>query len=184
MRRSPLHLLLPILAILHGCAARPDADVRDAPAAELLYQQALTRMAEDPAEAERLLRQALERDPFHGGACNNLGVLLLREDRLPAAAEALERARKLLPDSPEPRINLALVFDRAGRTDDAMEAACAATEVRPGHLPAIQLLALLCRREGRSRPDLARMLDEIALRGDADWRAWAQEQRQRLPAPP
>ena len=76
--------------------------------------------------------------------------------------------------NPDPRINLALCMERAGRVDDALRAYDTALEVAPESLAAMQGAAVLVVRTSREEPRLDRWLDAIALRAEAlDWRAWA-----------
>ncbi|MBL8862732.1 MAG: tetratricopeptide repeat protein [Planctomycetes bacterium] len=90
------------------------------------------------------------------------------------AANEFEWARKLLPDSPDPRINLGLCLERAGRVEDALRAYDSALEVAPESLAAMQGAAVLVVRAGRADPRLVEWLDAIALRtDDAGWREWA-----------
>jgi tetratricopeptide (TPR) repeat protein len=147
---------------------------RDPRRADELSREAADLMAEDPEKAEALLREALAADLFHGPAHNNLGVLFLEQEKLYEAAHEFEWARKLLPGHPDPRVNLALVMEGAGRTDEALAAYDAALEVYPGYLPAIMGAASLSLREGREDERIAAWLGEVALRAeDGRWRAWA-----------
>lgn len=148
--------------------------------AESLTRRATEVMEHDPAQAESLLRDALTADVFYGPAHNNLGILLLRAGDLAGAANEFQHASKLLPDSPDPRINLAIAFERAGRVDDAMDMYATVLEVRPDHVPAMQAMALCqvkhARRDGRT----AVLVREIALRGETPaWREWAQAELSR-----
>jgi tetratricopeptide (TPR) repeat protein len=128
----------------------------------------------DPAEAERLLREALDADLFNGPAHNNLGALYLRQGRLYEAAGEFEWARKLMPGHPDPRLNLALTLERAGRTEEAIAQYDTALEVFPDHVPTMQALVRLQLRTGRSDDRTPRMLEEVALRGESEqWRGWA-----------
>jgi hypothetical protein len=82
-----------------------------------------------------------------------------------------------MPGHPDPRVNLALVLEQAGRTDEALSTYAAALEVYPNYLPAIQAIALLQVRSSRTDTTTDGYLREIALRGDtARWREWAQAQ--------
>lgn len=180
-------------ALITGCSSNRDegpyrstgTQRRDVPKAEQLYQEAKPLLVTDPAKAEDLLRLALAADIYHGGAHNNLGVLLLQQERLYDAAEEFEWARKLLPGNPEPRVNLAIVLDRAGRAGDALDAAKTALEVMPGNLPAIQITALLQVRDGTTDAGTVALLDQISMRSDqADWRTWAVAQRDKLAVQP
>jgi tetratricopeptide (TPR) repeat protein len=192
--RPDLHLarlvILPCLLLAGGCASSARGpynaegeDQRDIRRAEEVYQQAIAAIAEDPAQAKTLLREALGFDLYHGAAHNNLGVLLLGEGRLYDAAEEFEWARKLLPGHPEPRVNLAITLERGGKHGDAIEAARTALEIRPGHLGAIQTLAWIQIREGLQDKSTAEYLDTIVARAeDPTWREWAGTQRLRLDA--
>ena len=151
---------------------------RDIARAEESYRESLAE--DDDENRERLLRATLGFDLYHGQAHNNLGVLLLQQGRLYDAAEEFEWARKLLPGHPEPRANLALTLERGGKHADAVEAALSAIEVRPGHLGAIKLIAMVSIDEGLVDPLIDEHLDAIATRApEPEWREWAVEQRLR-----
>jgi len=169
------------LAFFAGCTAAPvgpyttlTEETRSTTDAEQLNRRAADLISSNPAKAEALLREALTKDIYFGPAHNNLGVLYLKQGRLYEAANEFEWARKLLPGSPDPRINLALVLERAGRTDEALRAYEAALEVEPDCLAAMQGAANLTVRAGRNDARLAGWLGRIALEGpDATWREWA-----------
>jgi tetratricopeptide (TPR) repeat protein len=142
--------------------------------AEALNRRGADLIAEDPDEAERLLREALTKDIFYGPAHNNLGVVYLAQGRLYEAANEFEWARKLLPESADPRINLALCMEQAGRTADALQAYDSALEVAPESLAAMQGAAVLVLRSGRAEPRLDAWLKAIVMRAqDHVWREWA-----------
>jgi Tfp pilus assembly protein PilF len=165
-----------------GCTSDPpvgpysppsEAD-RDTTRAEQLNREAADLMSSEPQQAETILREALTADLFFGPAHNNLGVLFLKQDKLYEAANEFEWAKKLLPGHPDPRVNLGLVMERAGRNEEAFASYEAALEVWPNYLPALQGLASLKLRTGRrDDPRLAGWLQEIGLRGERDWGEWA-----------
>jgi Tfp pilus assembly protein PilF len=161
---------------------------RDVAKAEARYQEALTALDKEPPDdqaAETLLREALGHDLFHGAAHNNLGVLLLKQDRLYDAAEEFEWARKLLPGHPEPRVNLAIALERGGKHLDALDAAKTALEVRPGNLAAIKTIAVIQIREALVDETTRGHLDAIRQRSrDPLWRDWAQREALKLESPP
>jgi len=149
--------------------------------AHALATEALGVIESNPARAEDLLHSALKADPYDGPAHNDLGVLCLRQSRLYEAATEFELARKLMPGSPDPRLNLGLTFERAGLYDRAFTAYDAALEVWPTHIRSIQAIARLTLRTGRTSDRLPGMLEDIALRGEtSNWRSWAKEQMSRL----
>jgi Tfp pilus assembly protein PilF len=83
-------------------------------------------------------------------------------------------ARKLLPGHPDPRMNLALTLERAGRIDEAARTYASALEVYPGHVPTMQALARLQVRHGRADDRILEYLRTIAIEGEtARWREWA-----------
>jgi Flp pilus assembly protein TadD len=171
-----------VLALAASCAgskpggpyASQDAARRDTSAAEALNREAAAQLDTDPQAAEALLREALARDLFFGPAHNNLGVIHLARGELYEAASEFEWARKLLPASADPRINLAITLERAGRVGDAMGAYKFALEVQPGSIAAMQGAAVLAVRAGKDEPQLDAWLREIAMGGEnAAWRDWA-----------
>lgn len=198
------------LSLLAGCAGRQAATMPYAPMdsaarspmkAEQLNQEAAALLESDPGKAEGLLRDALGADLYFGPAHNNLGVLFLKQGKLYEAAGEFEWARKLLPGHPDPRLNLSLVLERAGRIDDAIKNAQTALEIHPGHIASLEQLCHLELKYATepSRPpskrssspssvdrdDLRAHLMEIALRGESMlWQDWARQQLIKLDARP
>lgn len=178
--------LIACLLLAGGCSARPDQGPRPPVAPEVIaerYRDARKQLRDDPAEAETAMRSVLADDPFNGPALNDLGVLLLNKGELYEAVTSFERARKQLPGHPAPRANLAMALERAGKVDEAIEAARAALEVQADYLPAIQVLALVQIRSGRTDDQTRALLDAIAIRSaDPTWRRWAEQARLRQEA--
>ncbi len=147
---------------------------RNTTKAERLTREAASLIATDLATAEAFLREALAHDLYFGPAHNNLGVVFLKREMHYEAAGEFEWAKKLMPGHPDPRVNLALVLDDVGRTEEALASYTAALEVCPGYVPAIQGLALTTLRAGRDDPKLADWLDTIAIQGETpEWSDWA-----------
>jgi len=165
-----------------GPYAQNTTAARDTQLAREKYAEALRRWPDDPVNAEKLLREALTADLYHGPAHNNLGVLLLSRGELYAAAEEFEWAKRLMPGHPDPRVNLALTLERAGRTDDALANYDSALAAFDNYLPALMGKARLQVRAGRADSETLHALSEIALRGDAEWRRWAELWKVKLAA--
>ncbi len=145
--------------------------------ARQLNSEAVDLMDSDPEAAEALLREALTEDIYFGPAHNNLGVLLLRKQDLYGAANEFEWARRLMPGHPDPRLNLGMTLEQAGKVDDALSSYKAALEVYPGHLPSIQALTRAEIRFDRTGEGTLKRLEEIAARSsDPRWHEWAREQ--------
>lgn len=166
-----------------GCASAPRSSPysplsegsRDTIKAQQLTQQAAGLIVTDPDKAEKLLREALTADLTFGPAHNDLGVLELNRGHLYEAASEFEWARKLIPGHPDPRMNLALTLEKAGRNEEALATYNTALEVYPGHMPTMQALARLQVRTNRTDDRTSGYMSEIALAGETpEWRHWAQ----------
>jgi tetratricopeptide (TPR) repeat protein len=81
-----------------------------------------------------------------------------------------------MPSSADPRMNLALVLEKAGRIDEAIQSYQAALEVQAEHLPTIQALSRAQVRYQKQDEETRDHLHIIALRGDETWRAWARSE--------
>lgn len=82
-----------------------------------------------------------------------------------------------MPGHPDPRLNLGIAMERAGRIDEALASYRAALEVYPGHLPSLQALTRTQLRNDRTDDSAQDSLREIALRAQSDsWRSWARTQ--------
>ncbi len=186
--RSTISII--VLACLTACSssqkssspyATPSAESRDPRKADQLNARAADLLQTKPLEAERILREALAADLYHGPAHNNLGVLYLGQGKLYEAASEFEWARRLLPGHPDPRINLGAVYERAGRNDEALASYESALEVYPEHLQAMESLVKLQLRVSKTDELTGRRLSEIALRGETEqWREWARMQKARM----
>jgi Flp pilus assembly protein TadD len=173
--------------LLSGCATgtgpySPQTEAaRDTAKAQLLTQRAAAIMDKDPKKAEGILREALTADLYHGPAHNDLGVIYLKRGELFSAASEFEWASRLMPGLPEPRMNLALTLENAGRTDEALSAYATALDVYQGHIPTVQAMTRLQVKSGRTTDHTRSNLEEIALKGQTQqWREWARQQLTRL----
>lgn len=153
------------------------AEGRNPGRADELNSLASDLILTEPEQAERLLREALSADLYHGPAHNNLGILHLHRGELYEAAHEFEWARKLLPGHPDPRLNLALTLEKAGHVDEALQTLDSALEVYPEHIPSMQARISLALRTDRTDGETLSTLRLLALRGENDtWRRWAQRQ--------
>ncbi len=186
---SIAYCLLPIaLFFLPACASRtgspyaPQAEIaRDSREADRLNAGAAEVIDTDAAQAEKLLRQALTADLYHGPAHNNLGVIYLKQGQLYQAASEFQWARQLMPGHPDPRLNLAFTLEQAGKADEAIATYRTALEVYPNHLQTTQALARLQLKSGKADAGTRALLEEVALRGESErWRQWARLEMARV----
>ena len=164
-----------------GPYATPSGVSRSTVEAETLSRKGADLVEEDPAKAETILCEALSKDLYFGPAHNNLGVLYLKQQKLYEAANEFEWARKLMPGHPDPRVNLALTLEMAGKVEEALASYGAALEVYPEYLPAVEGIARLTVRAGKEDGRLAGWLETIAMRAtEPRWRQWSGDRLQRL----
>jgi Flp pilus assembly protein TadD len=79
----------------------------------------------DVSGAIRAYEEAIALDSEDWTASNNLGLFLLRQGQrhVPRAIEVLQESRRRAPRRPEPALNLALAYVKAGRNTDGAELA-------------------------------------------------------------
>src|SRR6476660_9378967 len=122
-------VLMALLACAAGChssgaANKHDIIVangkRDTERARKEHERAYDLIREHKYdEAEKVCRRALQADIMFGPAHNNLGLVYYYQNKLYAAAWEFQNAIKLMPYQPEPRNNLGLVFEKAGKVNNA-----------------------------------------------------------------
>jgi spermidine synthase len=103
------------------------------------------REFEDAARAYEKAREFFE-NPF---VLNNYAVALTQMDRMPDAMEILEKAAIKYPDSSNVRRTLAFLYNRAGRTEEAIGQYQKALEIKPDFLEAASELGILYTEKGR-----------------------------------
>lgn len=166
-----------LVLALFGCAAagpRPFVAADARARALLLNEQALALIESNALDqAQPLLRQAIQADPFCGQAHCNLGVLLLQQGQMRDAALHLQSACQLMPRASKPRANLGLLFELAGRYDRAEEQLRAALAIDADDVEVIGYLARLRVRQGRSDPETRQWLETLATAAEEPWRRWA-----------
>ena len=98
------------------------------------------RIAEDPAEAARLIREAVEEYPGYPDLYYLLGTAELRRGHADDAVESLSRALELHPDFHGARIQLARALMGLGSGEQACELLGQVLEAEPAHAEASELL--------------------------------------------
>ena len=128
-------------------------------------------------KAEGHLHDALVADVRFGPAHNALGLIYYYRQQLYLAAWEFEYAAKLMPDLAEPLNNLGLVYEAAGKLDQAIYYYAQARELAPTQPDAIANLARASLRNGQSVDQVRDVLDDIiAVDTRPEWREWASEQ--------
>ena len=110
-------------------------------------------------EAESLLRQVLEKEPYHGRALLVLGRVLLQQDRPDEALEALERIPPHLPEYREGSKWRAMAnFRREARACGGLQACRERLAANPDDLEARYGLAMALAAEGHYEDALRHLL--------------------------
>jgi len=128
---------------------------------------------EDPDRAIEMYREVLKiyRDLYP--AWNNLGTLLMTQERYLEAAEAFNTASGLAPRDPRPVYNIGLLYDRSGYLDDAQDFYGRALGRDSNYLPALRGMiradSILNEEDQRTLELIRRAL---RLERDDKWREW------------
>jgi Flp pilus assembly protein TadD len=151
---------------------------RDSAAAERHNAEALRFLGKgDAARAEQELKAALASDVMYGPAHNNLGKIYFQQDKLYLAAWEFQYAAKLMPNVPEPKNNLGLVFESAGKLDEAVGSYGDAMRLEPDNVQFIGNLARARVRRGDRDDAVRQLLSQLVLRETRpEWAEWARQQ--------
>jgi Flp pilus assembly protein TadD len=100
-------------------AASIRAEGKATPELDVIQAEALreTGLYDD---AEDMLKDHLRRHPRDGAAQNQLGILLMDRKRVEEAAQAFERATRLVPGEPDYANNLGFALMSIGKPDEAV----------------------------------------------------------------
>lgn len=118
------------------------------------------------AEAERIYRQILARQPSHIDALHNLGVLAHQTGRNDIAADLIRRAIALNPNFPEAQSNLGSVLRDLGQLQEAIAACRSAIALRPDYPEAHSNFGNALRDGGQLDDAIAAYRRAIALKPD------------------
>ena len=126
------------------------------------------------AEAEPVLKKAIEADAMYGPAHNDLGLVYYRMKRYYDAAWELENAAKLMPRQAAPRNNLGLVMEAAGKLTEAMTDYTLASQIDPDNPEYLGNLARVRMRLGLHDEETRRVLETLISRDTRpQWIDWA-----------
>lgn len=103
------------------------------------------------AEAETMIRRALEAQPDDGSIVDSLGWVLFRQGRLTEALEVLDRAVTLAPDEAEIHYHRGETLRALGRREEATAAYAAAIEQASDPAEKARYQAAAKRRAGKGR---------------------------------
>lgn len=100
-------------------------------------------------KATRFVREQIKKTPQAGGHYLLLGELLARQKKHKEALAALEKARELAPNNPQPYMAIARLMNSLGRTDQAVQELTELLQKQPDSLPGNMGLATLLETQGK-----------------------------------
>jgi Flp pilus assembly protein TadD len=183
--------------VVGGCASsRPSeagkyetvsaVSVSDRAAAEKLSSEGHRLLdAGENEKAAGVFKEAIIQDMNFGPAHNGLGVAMFRLGRYYEAAWEFDYASKLMPRAPQPLVNLGMIAEIAGKSDEAMRHYESALSLEPGSGELMGYLARIRIKQGVRDARTAELLRGIMDRDDRPtWRKWAElELSRNQPAP-
>ncbi len=132
-------------------------------------------------EAIAFYQQAVQAYRDFPAAWNNMGVLMLNQQRYLEAAECFANAIEMAPQDPRPSFNLGLTWDKAGYPSDALTHYQAALQRDGKYLPALRGAARaswLLRRYNDSSLDVVRTA--LLIEQEGRWREWLELENVRI----
>ena len=128
-------------------------------------------------KAEHWVNQAILADSNFGPAHNTLGTIFYQNEQLYHAAWAFEKASSLMPDNCEPFNNLGLVYEKAGKYQEAYNYYLQGLDVSPGNAELSGNVARIRIILDERGEDLNLLLSDLALvHPQKQWRSWARYQ--------
>src|SRR5262249_23697228 len=116
-------------------------------------------------------RQALDRNPKHAQAYNNLGVLLMADGNVDAAITSYQRALALKPDLSEARNNLGILLLAKGQLDEANGWFQASLAAKPDFVEAYNNLARVAMAHRDAEQALRTLARGLAVRETPETKA-------------
>ncbi len=156
--------------------------LRDTDKARRYNQRGLEYMDDGEIDkAEKMFEQSLTADVEFGPAHNNLGKIFYARGDYYRAAWEFEYAHKFLPRQPEPVNNLALVHERTGELDRAIDLYRQAVGLAPDTIEYRANLARALVRRGDMTAQTLQLVEQILEQDKRpEWLKWAREHRIRL----
>jgi Tfp pilus assembly protein PilF len=189
--------VLLLCGVASGCKTRPSpsADAkpeyqtigkdprRDTDTAKAENATALQLMNKgDWSAAEAALKRALSADIMFGPAHNHLGKIYYRQNKLYLAAWEFEYAAKLMPHQAEPKNNMGLVFEAAGKWNEAVDSYDQALVLEPENSEVIGNAARARLRRGDAGPEVRVLLSKLVLTDSRpEWVDWARKRLVMIP---
>jgi protein O-GlcNAc transferase len=118
------------------------------------------------ADAEKIYRQILARNPNHADALNMLGVLMGQASRFDAAVELIRRAVQIKPDYAEAHGNLGNTYKDLGKLDEAIASYRQAIRFKFDLAGAHSNLGNVLKRQGQLEDAIASHRQAIRLKPD------------------
>jgi protein O-mannosyl-transferase len=117
-------------------------------------------------DSEHIFARALEVAPANYVALDNYGRALLKQHKLPEAAQAFSAAVALRPDLDASRCGLGTALQEQGKYDEAAEQFVQVLKLQPDNFVALAQLGLVRGRQGKLEEAAERLSHALRLRPD------------------
>lgn len=156
---------------------------RDTDTARAENDKALEMMSRSEWHAaDAALQRALAADIMFGPAHNNLGKVYYHDNKLYLAAWEFEYAAKLMPHQVEPRNNIGLIFEAAGKWNDAIDNYNKALALEPENPEVVGNAARTHIRRGDTGPEVRDLLTKLVMVDTRpEWADWARKRLALMP---
>ena len=153
--RAESHLNIALVKLQQGDADAAEQAYRDALRINPRFVQAyvnladLYRASQQDDKAVELLQSALDNRVDHGVIHYALGLALVRQQKIPEAIEAFERAVEVTPEDPQFAYTLGIALNSTGQPDRALGVLATNHQRHPGDMNTLIALMTISRDHGR-----------------------------------
>jgi tetratricopeptide (TPR) repeat protein len=174
---------------LGGCRGQQRSSTLDMPpvpqnlaeAQRLAIEGQRAQKAGDNGRARALYQESLANSRELHPVWNNLGMIMMEEGNYMDAVEMFRTAADLAPYDPQPYFNIAVAYDHAGWSQDAMRYYERALERDPRHIPALRGYARTAKVLDIADPStLARVRAGLMVDRDENWREFYEREQYRM----
>jgi tetratricopeptide (TPR) repeat protein len=174
---------------LAGCRGQQKSSTFDLPPASqnlgeaqrLAVEGQRAQKAGDNQRAKQLYQESLANSRELHPVWNNLGLLMMEEGNYMDAVEMFRTAADLAPYDPQPYFNIAVAYDHAGWSQDAMRYYERALERDGRHVPALRGFARSAKLLDIAEPGvLARVRTALLVDRDQEWREFYEREQYRM----
>jgi len=112
-------------------------------------------------DQEKMLREAIEKDPKNVNALITLGNLMMDSSRFSEAVDAYQKALDLDPKNTDVRVDMGTCYKNMGKPDFAVKEYRQALEVNPQHVMALKNLGVVYAYELHDNKEAVKVFEKM-----------------------